>query len=452
MIPGCLLLVGLLRMWSPYSNYLVHWLAPDLLVDLTPPELTFGSLFLLHSLAMCCSFWMPTAGIQLLNLYPLSHILKLCVNSICYQHGITLAAEQHPAKELALSSLRILPICMQIHLTPLALVELARVSVRAQSHPSIWAQAAPSVYSSDGTSVKQEQDSHTGERGRLQVLGSAWGHRAWCREWEPRIARVPVTLLGSPHHLRSSPPRLLGLQPPIQLAGCDTPVGPPLGSRGSSEQHFAGARGPAAAGSVAAGEVMWPPEFVANLQSSERSDETSCCTLERGFLWLVFFKVVMSITIMSIGKGLTVHASRYVLLKIPGEERSPEKERNREQLLSDTTGHPLSMCASLEAALKESCCFPSQQERMFLPFPAFILLRVKQLSPVAFRMAGGKYFLLTARRALEDEGFVPMPAACSDLHLDLEQMADIASITYASRSCTDTDLTLCIVFQPEHLY
>lgn len=31
--------------------------------------------------------------------------------------------------------------------------------------------------------------------------------------------------------------------------------------------------------------------------------------------------------------------------------------------------------------LKESCCFPSQQERMFLPFPAFILLRVKQLSP-----------------------------------------------------------------------
>lgn len=36
------------------------------------------SLFLLHSLAMCCSFWMPTAGIQLLNLYPLSHILKLC--------------------------------------------------------------------------------------------------------------------------------------------------------------------------------------------------------------------------------------------------------------------------------------------------------------------------------------------------------------------------------------
>lgn len=91
------------------------------------------------------------------------------VNSICYQHGITLAAEQHPAKELALSSLRILPICMQIHLTPLALVELARVSVRAQSHPSIWAQAAPSVYSSDGTSVKQEQDSHTGEV--VQPLG-----------------------------------------------------------------------------------------------------------------------------------------------------------------------------------------------------------------------------------------------------------------------------------------
>lgn len=90
------------------------------------------------------------------------------------------------------------------------------------------------------------------QRGRLQVLGSAWGHRAWCREWEPRIARVPVTLLGSPHHLHSSPPRLLGLQPPIQLAGCDTPVGPPLGSRGSSEQHFAGARGPAAVGAAGA--------------------------------------------------------------------------------------------------------------------------------------------------------------------------------------------------------
>lgn len=58
---------------------------------------------------------------------------------------------------------------MQIHLTPLALVELARVSVQAQSHPSIWAQAAPSVYSSDGTSVKKEQDSHTGEV--VQPLG-----------------------------------------------------------------------------------------------------------------------------------------------------------------------------------------------------------------------------------------------------------------------------------------
>lgn len=40
----------------------------------------------------------------------------------------------------------------------------------------------------------------------------------------------------------------------------------------------------------------------------------------------------------------------------------------------------------------------------------------------------------------------------ADLHLDLEQMADIASIMCASRSCTDTDLTLCIVFQREHLY
>lgn len=28
-------------------------------------------------------------------------------------------------------------------------------------------------------------------------------------------------------------------------------------------------------------------------------------------------------------------------------------------------------------------------------------------------MAGGKYLLLTARQALEDEGFVPMPASCS---------------------------------------
>ena len=57
------------------------------------------------------------------------------VSSICYQHGITLSAKQRAAKELALASLCILPICMQIHLAPLALVELALVSVWAWSPP-----------------------------------------------------------------------------------------------------------------------------------------------------------------------------------------------------------------------------------------------------------------------------------------------------------------------------
>lgn len=92
------------------------------------------------------------------------------VNSICYQHGITLSAQQHPAKELALTSLCILPICMQIHLAPLALVELACVSVWAQSHPSIWARSAPSVCSRNGAFVKQEQDSHIGKV-IMQLLG-----------------------------------------------------------------------------------------------------------------------------------------------------------------------------------------------------------------------------------------------------------------------------------------
>lgn len=96
------------------------------------------------------------------------------VSSICYQHGITLSAEQHPAKVLALASLCILPICMQIHLAPLALVELARVSVWAQSHPSIWARSAPSVCSRDGAFVKQEQDSHIGKVVNLSGLGLAF--------------------------------------------------------------------------------------------------------------------------------------------------------------------------------------------------------------------------------------------------------------------------------------
>lgn len=70
-----------------------------------------------------------------------------------------LHAEQHPAKKLAHFAMH-LPICMQIHLAPLALMELACGSVWAQSHASIWTSAAPGMYSSD-RAVKQEQDSHT---------------------------------------------------------------------------------------------------------------------------------------------------------------------------------------------------------------------------------------------------------------------------------------------------
>lgn len=70
-----------------------------------------------------------------------------------------LHAEQHPAKKLAHFAMH-LPICMQIHLAPLALMELACGSVWAQSHASIWTSAAPGVYSSD-RAVKQEQESHT---------------------------------------------------------------------------------------------------------------------------------------------------------------------------------------------------------------------------------------------------------------------------------------------------
>lgn len=96
------------------------------------------------------------------------------VSSICYQHGIALSAEQHPAKELALAAFCILPICMQIHLAPPALVELARVSVWARSHPSIWAHSAPSVCSRDGAFFKQEQDSRIRTVAQLSGLGLAF--------------------------------------------------------------------------------------------------------------------------------------------------------------------------------------------------------------------------------------------------------------------------------------
>lgn len=66
------------------------------------------------------------------------------------------------------------PICMQIHLAPLALLELARGSVWAQSHPSIWARSAPSACSRDGAFVKQEQDSHIGKVVKLSGPGLAF--------------------------------------------------------------------------------------------------------------------------------------------------------------------------------------------------------------------------------------------------------------------------------------
>lgn len=94
------------------------------------------------------------------------------VGSICYQRGITPAAQQAPAKELALVLLHTPPICMQSHSPSPALVELARVEVWAQSHPGRWVWAAPRVCSRDGAFGKQEQGSHVGNVAQLSGMDS----------------------------------------------------------------------------------------------------------------------------------------------------------------------------------------------------------------------------------------------------------------------------------------
>lgn len=100
--------------------------------------------------------WVPTSPV-LCCLSQLTAFKKLCTHQqVLAASAINTAspshAKQHPAKELAGFAMH-LPICMRLHLAPLALVELARGSVWAQSHPSIWTSAAPSVYSSGSAFV-----------------------------------------------------------------------------------------------------------------------------------------------------------------------------------------------------------------------------------------------------------------------------------------------------------
>lgn len=66
---------------------------------------------------------------------------------------------------------------------------------------------------------------------------------------------------------------------------------------------------------------------------SSDSDEPDCFTAP--FLGFFSYKLVLW-CLITLFRGLTVHVSWSVLLKISGEERSPGKERNREQVRSTT--------------------------------------------------------------------------------------------------------------------